>query len=62
MDNEAPFAKWERQPLVDWANSAYKLMQRMHDQIQQLQCERKDAIEAYRNLLRKMQDGTDDWK
>lgn len=46
------FETWSHDNLAKFAHDAYAKMQEQDDRIQQLQCELKDAIEAYRALLR----------
>ena len=46
------FETWSQENLAKFANDSYVLMQQQQDRIEQLQCELKDAIEAYRSLLR----------
>jgi hypothetical protein len=45
------FSTWPLDQLIQFAEAAYKQIQQDHDLIQQLQCERKDAIKAYREIL-----------
>lgn len=47
------FETWSQENLANFAKDAYTMMQQQQDRIEQLQCELKDAIEAYRALLRK---------
>ena len=46
------FETWSHENLARFAADAYAKMQEQDDRIQQLQCELKDAIEAYRAMLR----------
>ena len=47
------FEAWERKTLDKFAYDAYTSLQQKDDQIQQLQRDLKDAIEAYRELMRR---------
>lgn len=47
------FETWSHENLANFAKDAYTMMQQQQDRIEQLQCELKDALEAYRALLRK---------
>jgi len=47
------FSTWNHENLVKFAEEATNKMVQQSDRIQQLQCDLKDAIEAYRALLRK---------
>ena len=46
------FYTWSPENLAKFATEANAKMAEQHDRIQQLQCELKDAIEAYRTVLR----------
>lgn len=46
------FETWSHENLANFAKDAYTMMQQQQDRIEQLQCELKDAIEAYRALIR----------
>ena len=46
------FFTWSQENLAKFATEANAKMAEQHDRIQQLQCELKDAIEAYRAVLR----------
>ena len=46
------FYSWNPENLAKFATEANAKMAEQHDRIQQLQCELKDAIEAYRAVLR----------
>ena len=46
------FATWERETLDKFALAAYLRMQKQEDQLEQLRCDLKDAIEAYRAVMR----------
>ena len=46
------FYSWSPENLAKFATEANAKMAEQHDRIQQLQCELKDAIEAYRAVLR----------
>lgn len=50
------FPTWKRETLDRFAAEAYERMQQMHEQIQQLQCDFKDAMEQARELLRQKND------
>lgn len=47
------FNTWDRATLDKFAYESYAALQQQDDQIQQLQCDLKDAIEAYRELMRR---------
>ena len=47
------FNTWERQTLDKFALEAYLRMQKQNDQLEQLRGDLKDAIEAYRAVIRK---------
>ena len=47
------FATWDRAVLDKFALEAYLRMQKQQDQLEQLRCDLKDAIEAYRAVIRK---------
>jgi hemerythrin-like domain-containing protein len=51
--NKAAFAVWEHQTLVDFCYAAEAKLQEQDDRIQQLQCDLKDAIQAYRELIKR---------
>jgi hypothetical protein len=46
------FETWRQENLAKFAAEAYVKMQEQHDQIQQLQNDLKDAIKAYRELIK----------
>lgn len=46
------FETWSHDNLAKFAHDAYAKMQEQDDRIQQLQCELKDALAAYRAVLR----------
>ena len=47
------FKIWTQENLAAFAQAANEKMTQQDDRIQQLQCDLKDAIEAYRALMRK---------
>ena len=47
------FRTWTQENLAEFAHQANKKMVEQDDRIQQLQCDLKDAIAAYRALMRK---------
>jgi len=47
------FKTWTQENLAAFAVEANAKMVEQDDRIQQLQCDLKDAIEAYRELMRK---------
>jgi hypothetical protein len=47
------FKTWERENLDKFAAEAYMKLLEQEDLIQQLNCDLKDAIEAYRVLMRR---------
>jgi len=50
--NKAMFEVWEHQTLVDFCYAAEAKLQEQDDRIQQLQCDLKDAINAYREIIK----------
>ena len=46
------FTTWTQENLAQFAQDATDKMTEQNEQIQQLQCDLKDAIEAYRALIR----------
>lgn len=46
------FDIWDQTTLAQFAKEAYVKMQQQQDQIEQLQNDLKDAIKAYRELLK----------
>jgi hypothetical protein len=46
------FETWSQENLAKFAAEAYAKMQEQNDQIQHLQNDLKDAIKAYRELLK----------
>ena len=46
------FETWDHQTLIKFAKESYKKLQEQHDQIQQLQNDVKDAIKAYREVMK----------
>jgi hypothetical protein len=53
MSSPPNFAAWNSQTLANFAHEAYLQLQTQHDLIQQLMVDKKDAIEAYRELIRR---------
>ena len=47
------FNTWERQTLDKFALGAYLRLQEQQDQLEQMRGDLKDAIEAYRAVIRK---------
>jgi len=45
------FTTWTQENLAKFAQETVAKMTEQHEQIQQLQCDLKDAIEAYRALI-----------
>lgn len=45
------FETWERETLNKFAYESYAKLLQQADQLQQLQCDLQDAIEAYRELI-----------
>ena len=50
--NMPQFETWSQENLAKFAKDTYAALQQQDDRIQQLQCELKDALEAYRAVLR----------
>ena len=46
------FATWDRVVLDKFALEAYLRLREQQDQLEQLRCDLKDAIEAYRTLIK----------
>jgi hypothetical protein len=46
------FNTWSQENLAKFAAEAYEKMQQQQDQIEQLQNDLKDAIKAYREVLK----------
>jgi len=46
------FKTWTRENLDKFATDAYLKLQEQEDLIQQLNCDLKDAIKAYRDLIK----------
>ena len=46
------FETWSQENLAKFAAEAYEKMRQQNDQIQQLQNDLKDAIKAYREILK----------
>jgi hypothetical protein len=47
------FKTWTQENLAQFAEEANEKMIQQNDRIEQLQCDLKDAIAAYRKLMRK---------
>lgn len=47
------FETWERETLNKFAYETYAKLLEQAEQLQQVQCDLKDAIEAYRELMRR---------
>ena len=45
------FTTWTQENLAQFAQESVAKMTAQHEQVQQLQCDLKDAIEAYRVLI-----------
>lgn len=52
----ADFGAWRHETLVRFAENAQREMRRQAELIEQLQQERRDAIDAYRALMRRQDD------
>jgi hypothetical protein len=53
--NMSNFKTWTQENLAAFAQQANEKMIQQNDRIEQLQCDLKDAIEAYRALMRKVE-------
>ena len=53
------FKTWTQENLAQFAEEANNKMVQQDERIQQLQCDLKDAIEAYRALMRKAESPPD---
>lgn len=68
MKDTPNFAAWNLDTLTRFATDAYLKMQEQQDQIEQLNLDKKTAIEQYRRLLAQHDDllsqisEHDDWK
>jgi hypothetical protein len=51
--NMSNFRTWSQENLAEFAHQANEKMIQQNDQIEQLQRDVKDALQAYRELLRK---------
>ena len=52
-DKMSNFKTWTQENLAQFAEQANNKMVEQNERIEQLQCDLKDAIEAYRALMRK---------
>ena len=50
--NKVTFETWDHPTLVKFCYEAEAKMQEQDDRIQQLQCDLKDAINAYREIIK----------
>ena len=60
MSNRPNFATWSQANLAKFAEETYTKLCEQDDIIQQLQCDLKTAIEAYRNLSKQMPESQSD--
>jgi len=60
MTNRPDFSTWNQANLVKFAGEAYTKLCEQDDMIQQLQCDLKTAIEAYRTLTMQMPESQSD--
>jgi hypothetical protein len=60
MTNKPDFGTWSHTNLANFANDAYAKLCEQDDMIQQLQCDLKTAIEAYRTLTKQMPESQPD--
>ena len=60
MSNRPNFATWSQANLAKFAEEAYTKLCEQDDIIQQLQCDLKTAIEAYRNLAKQIPESQSD--
>jgi hypothetical protein len=60
MSNRPNFATWSQANLANFAEEAYTKLCEQDDIIQQLQCDLKTAIEAYRNLSKQIPESQSD--
>ena len=51
--NKAVFETWDHQTLVDFCYAAEAKLVEQDESIQQLQCDLKDAINGYRELIKR---------
>ena len=51
--NMSNFKTWSQENLAEFAQKANNKMIQQNDRIEQLQCDLKDAIAAYRKLMKK---------
>jgi len=52
MTNQPDFATWSQANLAKFAHESYARLCQQDDIIQQLQCDLKTALEAYRALIK----------
>ena len=52
MSDLPNFAAWSHENLAQFSIDAYRKMQQQQDQIEQLQNDLKDAIKAYREVIK----------
>jgi hypothetical protein len=60
MTNKPDFSTWSQANLAKFAEEAYAKLCEQDDMIQQLQCDLKTAIEAYRTLTMQMPESQSD--
>ena len=60
MEDVPEFRTMPHEDLVNHAIFMYNKLSHQFEHIQRLQCERNDALEAYRDLLRKTANQNDD--
>jgi hypothetical protein len=60
MINRPDFQTWSQANLTKFANEAYAKLCEQDDRIQQLQCDLKTVIEAYRALTTQMPESPSD--
>ena len=60
MINRPDFQTWSQANLTKFANEAYAKLCEQDDRIQQLQCDLKTAIEAYRALTTQIPESPSD--
>ena len=51
--NMSNFRTWSQENLAEFAHQAHDKMIQQNDRIEQIQCDLKDAIAAYRKLMKK---------
>lgn len=62
LDDVPKFETWSNDELFEWAYCAHEQLVDQSETIAQLQRDFKDAMQANRELLKKLKGESDDWK